>query len=155
MPSWDTVFWIPPVSWLCPLPILDYVNAVFFSTQARTNIWPSVQLRCHAGWLGTALHLCSLWAEEPLSPVMPAMKCPTSEWTQPLSEQSASLLLCHSRPACRENILFLFNKIHVDRFDFVNTAKGWFQFIDPVLFSNPFSTFLKRLWKGHTVEQWQ
>lgn len=154
MPSWDTVFWIPPVSWLCPLPILDCVNAVFFSTQARTNIWPSVQLCCHAGWLGTALCLFSLRAEEPLSPVMSACL----QWSVPLQSEPNH---CQSRvpascnvtagPHAEKTYCFCFDKIHVDRCDLVNRAKGWFQFIDSVLFSNPFSTFLKRLWKGHTV----
>lgn len=140
------------VSWLCPLPILDCVNTVFFSTQARTNIWPSVQLHCHAGWLGIALRLFSLRAEEPLSPVMSACL----QWSVPLQSepnhcQSRVPATCNFTASLHAEKTYCFCWIKFTWCDLVNTAKGWFQFNDPVLFSNLFSTFLKRLWKGHTV----
>lgn len=91
VPFWDTVFWIPSVSWLGPLSVPDHVNTVLFfsSIETRTNIWPSVRALL-PGRPGRPLHLHPLRAEEPV-PSFASVMCisvpfPAAlEWTQQLS----------------------------------------------------------------------
>lgn len=54
VPSWDSVFWIPPVSWLSPLTVPDHVNTVLFPFGLEQTSDHQSSLAAWASWQSTS-----------------------------------------------------------------------------------------------------
>lgn len=83
MPSWDTVFWIPPVNWLGPLSVMDCVNTCVFFPPLRWEQTSDHQSSFAAGtsWQTTSSPFTLGRGASVIGLVCYAHKCPISNWT--------------------------------------------------------------------------